>query len=214
MKVKILRRYTNIPALIYLLRHKSLTLLDPTFWDDKNDSYFLQLYKEQKNLKTVLALCFAQAAEHYHHWHVFAGGTSGVCIQFDREILLDTVKSHAGIVAEAVQYMKLQDIHKKRLKVEDLPFLKRYPYQDEREFRLLYESRTKTLSAFDVPVPLSCIDRITLNPWIVETLADDLRDTILSIPDCVHLKVVRSTLISNERWKNAGESASSRSSKT
>jgi len=36
-----LRRYTNIPALLYLLRERKITLLDPASWDDKNDFYFL-----------------------------------------------------------------------------------------------------------------------------------------------------------------------------
>jgi hypothetical protein len=41
-----LRRYTDLTALIYLLRKRKLTLLDPSSWDDSNDSYYLTLYKE------------------------------------------------------------------------------------------------------------------------------------------------------------------------
>jgi hypothetical protein len=47
------RGYTNIPALLYLLRERKITLLDPASWDDKNDSYFLLLYREKKDLQPL-----------------------------------------------------------------------------------------------------------------------------------------------------------------
>jgi hypothetical protein len=57
-------------------------------------------------LKTVLALCFTQATEHYHHWHVFAGGSSGVCIGFDRDALLKAAHKHPEITPKEVQTSK------------------------------------------------------------------------------------------------------------
>ena len=42
----LLRKYCDLPALLYLLETKSITFLDPAQWDDKNDSFFMQLYKE------------------------------------------------------------------------------------------------------------------------------------------------------------------------
>ena len=62
-----LRCYTNLPALLYLLRERKITLLDPETWDDKNDSHFLSVYREKKSFKCVLALCFTQVSETYHH---------------------------------------------------------------------------------------------------------------------------------------------------
>jgi hypothetical protein len=47
-----LRRYTDLTALIYLLRKRRLTLLDPSSWDDSNDSYYLTLYKEKRKLNS------------------------------------------------------------------------------------------------------------------------------------------------------------------
>jgi hypothetical protein len=88
-----LSRYTDLPALLYLLDKKKITLLDPKSWDDSNDSYYLSQYKEKKKLKSVLALCFSQTAETYHHWRVFSSGPSGVCIVFDREQLLGALKN-------------------------------------------------------------------------------------------------------------------------
>ncbi len=51
---KFLRRYTDLPALIHLLRTASITFLDPSSWDDKNDAYFMNLYKEGARPKDPL----------------------------------------------------------------------------------------------------------------------------------------------------------------
>ena len=79
------------------------------------------------------------------------------------------------------------------LKPDQLPFLKRYPYQDEREFRLLYQSKMETLPTFDVSISLDCIEPNNTDPWIATALADDVKETILSIPDCTDLRIARST---------------------
>jgi hypothetical protein len=204
---KYLRRYTNIPALIYLLRERKITLLDPASWDDKNDSYFLSLYREKKDLKSVLALCFTPAFETYHHWRVFAGGSSGACISFDQAKILKAVKKQVGVRAKAVQYLTLADIRDIEVKTAALPFLKRAAYEDEREFRIIYESSNKKESSLDIAIPLACIERITLSPWIPSALSDHVKCTIKEIDGCSALKVYRSTLISNENWKTLGESA-------
>jgi len=43
--VTTLRRYTDLPELLYMLRNKKITLLNPANWDDRNDSHYLHLYK-------------------------------------------------------------------------------------------------------------------------------------------------------------------------
>jgi hypothetical protein len=202
-----LRRYTNIPALIHLLAAQKITLLDPVSWDDKNDSHFLSLYREKKSLTSVLALCFTQTTETYHHWRVFADGSSGVCITFDKAELLAAMKKHPGVTARAVRYLKLPDIRRRRLKVGELPFLKRFPYEDEREFRIIYESSSVKASFLDIDIPLGCIRRITLSPWIPAVLTTDLKSIIRKIDGCARVKLARSTLIGNEQWKDLGEGA-------
>jgi hypothetical protein len=202
-----LRRYTDVPALISLLTDRKITLLDPRAWDDSNDSYYLSLYKEKENLKTVLALCFTQAAETYHHWRVFANGSGGVCVQFDRDALLKAVRKVSGIQAEEVTYLKLNEIRGRTLKVADLPFLKRYPFENEDEFRIIYTSSKRTLPALDIPVPLASITRITLSPWLHTALYANLKATLKSIKGCSDLSIIKTTLIGNEEWKKLGEAA-------
>ena len=41
-----LRRYTTLPFLLDILNKKCLTLLDPKNWEDKDDSYYIELYKK------------------------------------------------------------------------------------------------------------------------------------------------------------------------
>lgn len=202
-----LKRYTNIPSLLYILRRHQITLLDPATWDDQNDSHYLTIYREKKSLKTVLALCFSQAPETYHHWHVYAEGPAGICITFHRDPLVAALRKKTGVTAKRVKYLTLAKMNAKAIAVSELPFLKRAPYADEDEFRAIYESKTKKVDFLDVPIPLDAIETVTLSPWTPKSLADTLKETIADIPDCVNIRVVRSTLISNERWKNYGEDA-------
>ena len=207
MTSKYLRRYTDLPALIYLLTERKLTLLDPQAWDDGNDSYYLSLYRVKKGLRSVLALCFTQGDEAYHHWRVFAPGPAGICVRFTRERLLKAVKDEPGVRIGSVRYLKLLELRDLEPRVRDLPLLNRYAFEHENEFRVIYESKTKRLASLDVHLPLSAIDRITLSPWIPADLSIHVKATIRSIRGCSNLTVVRSTLIGSDEWKSLGESA-------
>jgi hypothetical protein len=200
-------RYTDFASLIYLLRERKITLLSPDLWDDKNDKYFLQLYRDRMKFKTVLALCFATTYETYHHWRVFAGGNSGVCIRFKRAQFLQAVKQRTGVIARPVKYLTVDATKVKPLKVTDLPFRKRYAYKNEAEFRFIYQTRLLTRKTLDVDIPLSSIDRIILSPWVPDALFTHLRTTIKRIPQCKNLKVGHSTLISSDNWMEAGDKA-------
>ena len=202
-----LRRYTDLPALLHMLAAKQITLLDPKTWDDRNDSFFMSLYKEQKKLKTVLALCFSQTTETYHHWRVFSNGPAGVCVVFDREALLGALNKVKGVSTSAIRYSTLKDAKEKGLKVDELPFVKRYGFKPEKEFRVVYTSSSEEHPSLDVPIDLSCIRSVSLSPWMHGSLRDSTVTAIRAIDGCARLKVSRSTLISNEQWKTLGKNA-------
>ncbi|SRR5713226_5048148 len=205
MSAQYLRRYTDLAALVYLLTEQKITLLDPRYWDDSNDSHYLRTYRDKKHLKSVLALCFTQASERYHHWRVFTNGSSGVRIRFRRSELLSAIRRTQNVRARRVEYLTLPELRRKALLTQDLPFLKRYPFTDEREFRIICESQTKKMHALGIPIPLSCVDEIILSPWLPHALSGDIKRLLRSIPRCEKLKIARSTLISNEEWKNLAE---------
>ncbi|MDR3474383.1 MAG: DUF2971 domain-containing protein [Devosia sp.] len=201
-KLKILRRYTDLTAAIDFLTHRRLTLLDPASWDDRNDSHFLQRFKAMTGAKTVLALCMSSVGETYHHWRVFCGHSSGVCIEFDRRLLLEAVKHAKGLRKGEVRYMTLDKIKDTELVLRDLPFIKRWAFRHEREYRLIYESETAVQAVHFVGVPLAAIRGVTLSPWLPPGLLASTRDLLNSIPGCAEIRVSRSELISNEEWKN------------
>lgn len=213
MKTKItiefLRRYTNFPSLLDILQNKRITLLDPISWDDKNDSFFIEQYKKRKNLRTVLALCFTGKGETYHHWKVFSSGHSGICIVFNKDKLLHELNNSTdseGIIAKKVSYKKINDKSNSRITLEELPFIKRLPYKDEKEFRVIYNSINEDLFFKHFHISLESIDKIIVNPWVPEPLFASIKKTIKGITDCQKIKVIRTTLISNEKWKKFGKS--------
>jgi hypothetical protein len=201
------RRYTDLPALIQILTNRKLTLLDPSFWDDKNDSYFLATYKEKKELQSVLALCFTKESETYHHWRVFSSGASGVCVNFDSEKLETAFAKAKGVKFQEVTYLALKELRDNRPTIARLPFVKRIPYKHEKEFRALWESESDKAFFLDVPIDISSITRITLSPWMHPSLRVNVVKLLKMIDGCKSIPIVRSTLIENTQWKSYGTSA-------
>jgi hypothetical protein len=202
-----IHRYTDLPALLYMLQRHKLTLLDPMSWDDANDSHFLMVYKQAKKLSCLCALCFSEADETYHHWRVFAGGAAGIRVTFRRARLLRLAAKVAEIRGQKVDYRLILDAKDDPPEVLQLPFLKRHPYQHEDEYRLIYESTTLPQQVVDIDLPFNAIRRITLSPWMNRKVADAVREVIKSIPGCEKLSVYRSTLIGNDDWMAFGDKA-------
>lgn len=202
-----LRRYTDLPALLHILASKQITLLDPKTWDDKNDSHFMAIYKEKKKLKSVLALCFSQSPETYHHWRVFSSGPAGVCIVFNRDSLLEDIQRKPQVTAKSMTYLTMTEARKKVFQVDELPFIKRYGYKPEKEFRAVYTSSNEELPSLNLPIRLTSIRSISLSPWMHSSLSKSTVKSIRAIDGWLKLKVSRSTLISNEQWKSNANSA-------
>lgn len=196
------RRYTNIAAAIHLLQNRQITLLNPASWDDKNDAHFMAEYKRLRGVETVLAICFAATGETYHHWRVFSHGADGVCISFDRKPLLDAFKKQAGITMGKMSYERVETVAGwPELKVTQLPFLKRKPYEPEREYRVVYENKSEQIQFFDVPIKLSWINTITLSPWMPPAFQPAVTTTLKSVKGCEGIEIVRSTLVGRGSWQ-------------
>ncbi len=201
------RRYTELPALIHMLSHRELTMLSPALWDDKNDSYFLERYKEKRGLKSVLALCFTRAAETYHHWRVFAPGSSGVRVVFESSRLQPSLDAIEGLRLSPVRYVLLKEVGKTGLTLDELPFAKRYAFKPEHEIRLLWESETEERLSLAVPFDLHAITSITLSPWLHADLESGVKQALKNIPGCEKLRINRSTLIRNTEWIHQADKA-------
>lgn len=202
MGIHTFRRYTNLAAVVHLLRTRAVTLLNPATWDDTNDAYYMAEYKRLKHAKAVLALCFTENAETYHHWRVFSHGADGACIEFDKDRLLTIWEGQDTVRTGAIAYKEIRQLRGQAvISLEELPFIKRYPYRDEQEFRVVFISKHETVEFKDYPIDLSWIKRITLSPWMSNNLSASVKETLKSIPGCSAIKINRSTLVDNEAWK-------------
>jgi len=202
-----LRRYTQLAPLMHLLHRKCLTLLSPSKWDDKNDAYYLEVYRRRRNLGSVLALCFAESPETYHHWHVFAGVSSGVCLEFEKEALVQSVCQMPGIICGPVKYPQIRHLRNAHPETSDLPFVKRYPFQDEREFRIIFEDETSMLEAKDVPFDLLALSKVTINPWMPRSVFESVKAHLRAVQGWSHLGIGRTTLVDNDEWKSFADAA-------
>lgn len=197
----LLRRYTELPYVIDYLQTEELTLLNPASWDDRNDSFYIEEYARRSDSKSVYALCLANCAETYHHWRVFSHGSGGACIQFNHDKFSKAINQVDGIRSETVQYRTINELKLKEPTLNELPFLKRYAFQNEGELRVFYASKEDGPPIRRVPMPRGAVDRIVLSPWLPESVADNVKKTLKAIPGCSQVKIYRSTLVENESWK-------------
>jgi hypothetical protein len=148
-------------------------------------------------------LCFSEANETYHHWKVFTHGSEGVCVEFKRDEFLAAFETISDLRKNAVKYKPIKELELSLPSIGRLPFLKRLPYKDEKEFRLVYLDRSDEIETKSFEIDLSCIHRITLNPWMPKSLADAVKVTIHGIKGCKSIEIYQTTLLENERWKKA-----------
>lgn len=206
---EVIRRYTSIAAAIDILRRGELPLLNPETWDDRNDRYFMDLYKEARKSKgtnSLYALCAAGCSETYHHWRVFTSAADGACLEIFREPLEAALKDLPGVRCDFVEYLTLKKVDRLSPKdIDSLPFVKRYGFKPETEYRIILESDEPQGAAYSIEMPRKWIGRIFLNPWLPASLAASTIETIREIKGCKTLKVERSHLINSARWKRAGD---------
>jgi hypothetical protein len=199
-----LRRYTDLPAVLRMLSAQEITLLSPSTWDDQNDKNLLLAYRRCKGLRSLLALCFAQAPETYHHWKVFAPGSAGMCVIFEKERLLDELRG-TGILHSSVSYLTIADLRGGDPPLDQIPFSKRAAYGDEQEFRLIYCDSDAQLSSKTFPMPIAAVDRVLINPWLAPQLAETVRQLIQGLPGCDRLPILQSTVIDGPAWKKLAD---------
>ena len=200
-----LKRYTSLAAAVDMLVQQRIALLNPSKWQDTNDTHFLGAFQEQIRAKSLYAACFTQAAETFHHWRVFAGDSEGVCVEIDREGLLGSlIEGDIKYRWGDIKYRSLAQLRlRKRINAYELPFLKRLGFGDEKEFRLIYYSSRPQKGVHYVPIKRAWIKRIVLNPWIGDELFQSMKTALQSIPSCKSISIIRTSLIDNTEWKGA-----------
>jgi hypothetical protein len=205
--VETLNRYTELPYVLHTLQTKAITLLSPGSWDDKNDTHFVECYRKQMKLKSVVALCLTEAAQTYHHWKVFTQGASGACLNFKKAAFLNWIADTPGLEGRGISYKTVKQLKETPPRCADLPFLKRKAYEHEKEFRLLCCSKTERMVAKNFDFSLSMIDSIVLNPWLPKVTVGSLKKLIGSIHGCSDIPVYRATIVENDVWRRLASNA-------
>jgi len=202
---KYIKRYTSLRYASKALKTHTLLLPKPSKWDDLNDQHFVELYRNHVSAESVYALCCTMGAERYHHWRVFADGVTGVCLEFERAPFQHALNRMNGVRAGPVKYLKMNELNPAEgYRAEDLPFIKRIGYRDEREWRVLVTSADKNSDFFEIPFEQHWIHRIILNPWISASDAESARRTLRPLVEG-STSISGSFLRNSKKWKVLGE---------
>lgn len=199
VKASFLKRYTDLPSTLAVLRNRELTLLSPMTWDDTNDRGALAHYAERKKFKTLLGVCFSQAIETYHHWKVFAPGSAGVCIYYFKDKLLDIIPK-ADFSHRLVNYKSPTQLLASYALLADMPFTKADAYRDEIEYRIIYSSMDEDVRYKTIPINLGVIRSIVLSPWMAPAQFEATKESLHAIDGCADIPITQSTVVSNQAW--------------
>lgn len=200
----LLRRFTSLSVAIDMLYKQRLTLLSPSTWQDQNDVAFIEAFRQKRGVHNVFAVCFTQSRETFHHWSVFAKGVEGVKINIDKRAMLQSLQGDERFSWNDVDYKTLEEIKAlKQIGLYDLPFLKRAPFGDEGEFRLIFECNDPKEKVKHMPFKPEWVTSITLSPWMHDNLVETLKEAIPKIPGCENVKLLRTSIRNNKNWKSA-----------
>ncbi|MEK7297596.1 MAG: hypothetical protein AAB069_06805, partial [Planctomycetota bacterium] len=195
-------RYTTLPVLLDLLRRKKIVLLDPSTWEDRNDAEIILEYKKKKKISKLFAICFSTGEETIHHWKTYADGISGCRIDFDGNKLLSKFKDIDEVQYGKVTYKKTTDLEKMDLKIDHIPFLKRWPYRCENEYRVIWEGKTQQ-EKIEIDIDLHSINKITISQQMPSDVSDSIKELLHEKFKNPDQKIIRSTLYENKKWINA-----------
>lgn len=197
--LKKLNRYTTLPVLLDLLERKKLVLLDPSRWEDQNDSEVMLAYKKRTKISSLCALCFRQGDETIHSWRTFADGISGCCIEFTASLLLPILQGVPGVRYGSVRYRKMHEVGTRTIPLDMVPFTKRWPYRCEEEFRVIREGNDKA-KLFEIDIDLRTIRKITVNQRMPDQVYKTIRDLLRQSFADPSKRINRSTLYRNDIW--------------
>lgn len=196
--VKILRKYTTLPVLLDILYRNKLTLLKPDSWSDRNDVKVMLHYQELYKPKLVLATCFSFGAESVYHWNAFSNGNAGCMIEINAKKFFEKLSSYQSLVCGKIKYLKINQISNNNFHVNDLPFLKRFPYECEDEIRLVTLVE-KDMPYYEIDFPLSCISAIKLSPELPKSVVESVKCVLKEMIGS-KIKINQSTLLENNKW--------------
>jgi len=206
MNKEFLRRYMELKYVLPLLKSGRIEFLAPNKWDDTNDSHFLEAYRQKKKLKSLLAVCFTSVSERIHHWERFGrkgkNGSEAICVEFNKATLLAAFSGNPHIRSGEVKYWRLDDLEKALPSASKWPFVKRLPYCDEHEFRIIYEDAKRGWPLKALPISIDSIKNVIVGPYATDARRDEIKAMLVSVTRSIGaIEITKTTVLSNKRWK-------------
>ncbi|MBF7093417.1 DUF2971 domain-containing protein [Flavobacterium sp. ALJ2] len=199
IEIRKFNRFTTLPFLIDMLNSKTLTLLNPNYWEDYNDRETMETYRKKTKAKSIYALCLTCENETIHHWNAFANGTSGCCIEFSPNKLIAILEKE-NISHKKTEYIRIKDLIKLKISTEQLPYIKRHPFKAENEYRIIVTSEKEQKSIFEIDIDLEIIRHITLSNKMPKKVYESNKIMLLKIAPQLKGKINHSTLYENSNW--------------
>jgi len=185
-----------------MLVNKRLSLLSYNSWTDVNDRRALSIYQSKLNYGFVGAMCLTQIGETFHHWQIFAGGSSGVCVVFDKTKFTSMFQNKGHFLTNSVEYILLDKINSlDATDIHRLPFIKRWGFRDEREYRVIGYLVENKISAMHVALNPQAIKKIVLSPFMNKALGQSVANSLRQLSGWGDLCVEHSELIDNQNWQ-------------
>lgn len=218
---KRMRHYISVPHLAEMLKTMRLRLSYSTNWEDVNDVTMLGVYKEHARKKGMGIICMTGSMETSHHWSRYGGRDlkNKACVIFDAAKLrralnrglrqAELAKLKGEIEFKHVKYMKMQEFYKQAslIPIAQMPFIKRYQFQDERERRIIWTSEVARRTVIRVPISFESIESILLSPWAGQRKINKnilmIQELMKSASNQRKIKVDKSRLLKSEDWLRA-----------
>ena len=192
-----LRHYTNRSSLLKILKTMSLRLGNPEKWEDRNDFASVAAYKRKTGAEEIRVLCFAHGLEVVHHWNTYAK-KDGCCIMLKSNKIINYLEKSGCFLHREMKYYSREDLTAKKLRVletEKIPFIKRHPYECEKEYRVIWTGK-KSEQPPSIPIK-DCIEYITLSPSFKKDDGEKLSDFLYKT---YSIKTNNSRILESKDW--------------
>ncbi|NTX58299.1 hypothetical protein [Myxococcus sp. CA039A] len=134
------------------------------------------------------------APETCHHRQIFAQGKLGVCVAFDRRELEAQLANRNHFIARPVDYVELEEISTVDASdIHSLPFIKRFGFRDELEYRLLGFA-VEQQPTMSIPLPPELVQRDSFSSFTHPNIVASLKIALRTLPLWRDLNVTRSFL--------------------
>lgn len=197
-----LKHYTSVSTL-YKILVKGFMFQNGESWDDDNDRYTLQIYRDYISPQNVLALCFCDGAGNAYHWTALGKidpndpySEIKCSIVLNKDTFLKYIDSIDGMSHQEMMYCKNNKVAEHQ--IEDLPYLKRNEFSIEKEYRVIYKGDK---SEFFLPDIIPYIDKIVIGLCMEEKF-DEIKQHLTAKFHIDETKITQNLLKGSKDWND------------